>query len=119
MVKVFEKYYNVLVFLGVLMLDGLVNYLMFFCFVVVKGGFEKIVVYWGLLEMVQKGLGMKVVLWVLFVGGNIWDEMQEMWVCLKVVVVDVKMGQWVMFLLELFQDIVMSVCYSWEFFDQV
>jgi hypothetical protein len=83
-----------------------------------KGGFEKIVVYWGLLETAQKGLGSKAVSWVPFVGGVVPDETQEMRVRLKVAVVDVRTGQWNMFSPEPFQDTATSARYGRESSDQ-
>lgn len=118
MVKALEKYYNVSVFSGVPASDGSTNYSMPLRLAAAKGGFEKIVVYWGLLETAQKGLGSKVVSWVPFVGGNIRDESQEMRVRLKVALVDVKTGQWDMFSPEPFQDTATSARYSRESSDQ-
>jgi hypothetical protein len=118
MVKALEKYYSVAVFSGVPTSQGAVNYSMPLRLAAAKGGFEKIVVYWGLLETAQKGLGSKTVSWVPFVGGVIPDQTQEMRVRLKVAVVDVKTGQWDMFSPEPFQDMSTSARYSRESSDQ-
>lgn len=118
MVKALEKYYNISVFSGIPASQGSTNYSMPLRLAAAKGGFEKIVVYWGLLETAQKGLGSKAVSWVPFVGGTIQDESQEMRVRLKVAVVDVKTGQWDMFSPEPFQDIATSARYSRESSDQ-
>jgi len=118
MVKALEKYYNISVFSGVPASQGSTNYSMPLRLAAAKGGFEKIVVYWGLLETAQKGLGSKAVSWVPFVGGAIRDESQEMRVRLKVAVVDVKTGQWDMFSPEPFQDMATSARFSRESSDQ-
>lgn len=118
MVKALDKYYNVSVFSGVPTSQGATSYSMPLRLAAAKGGFEKIVVYWGLLETAQKGLGSKAVSWVPFVGGVIRDESQEMRVRLKVAVVDVRTGQWDMFSPEPFQDMATSARYSRESSDQ-
>ncbi len=118
MVKGLEKYYNVSVFSGVPAPQGTAGYSMPLRLAAAKGGFEKIVVYWGLLETAQKGLGSKAVSWVPFVGGVIPDESQEMRVRLKVAVVDVKTGQWDMFSPEPFEDSATSARYGREASDQ-
>ena len=118
MVKALEKYYNISVFSGIPTSQGSTNYSMPLRLAAAKGGFEKIVVYWGLLETAQKGLGSKAVSWVPFVGGTIRDESQEMRVRLKVAIVDVKTGQWDMFSPEPFQDTATSARYSRESSDQ-
>ncbi len=83
-----------------------------------KGGYEKIITYWGLLETAQKGLGTKVVSWVPFVGGVIPDESQEMRIRLKVALIDVKSGQWDMFIPEPSHDSAISAHYMRESSDQ-
>jgi len=122
MVKALEKYYNVSVFSGVPTAQGAnrdaMSYAMPLRLAAAKGGFENIVVVWGLLETAQKGLGSKAVSWVPFVGGAIRDESQEMRVRLKVAVVDVKTGQWDMFSPEPFQDMATSARYGRESSDQ-
>lgn len=118
MTKALEKYYNVSVFSGVPAAQGSTNYSIPLRLAAAKGGFEKIVVYWGLLETVQKGLGAKAVSWVPFVGGNLTDESQEMRVRLKVAVIDVKTGQWDMFSPEPFQDTATSARFGREASDQ-
>lgn len=117
MVKALENYYNVSVFSGV-PVSGTNNFSMPLRLAAAKGGFEKIVVYWGLLETAQKGLGTKAVSWVPFVGGVIPDQSQEMRIRLKVAVVDVKTGQWDMFSPEPYQDEATSARYAREASDQ-
>lgn len=120
MVKALEKYYNVSVFSGVPAAKGEKEnaYAMPLRLAAAKGGFERIVVYWGLLETAQKGLGTKAVSWVPFVGGAIPDESQEMRIRLKMAVVDVKTGQWDMFSPEPFEDSATSASYGREASDQ-
>jgi len=118
MVKALEKYYNVSVFSGVPVSQGINNYAMSLRLAAAKGGYERIVAYWGLLETAQKGYGTKVVSWVPFVGGVIPDEGQEMRIRLKVAVVDVKSGQWDMFSPEPLQDTAISARYTRESSDQ-
>lgn len=118
MVKALEKYYNVSVFSGVPSSQGAISYSIPLRLAAAKGGFEKIVVYWGLLETAQKGLGTKAVSWVPFVGGAIPDESQQMRIRLKVAVVDVKTGQWDMFSPEPFDNAATSAQYSREASDQ-
>lgn len=118
MVKALEKYYNVSVFSGVPVSQGTNNYAMSLRLAAAKGGYERIVAYWGLLETAQKGYGTKAVSWVPFVGGAIPDEGQEMRIRLKVAVVDVKTGQWDMFSPEPFQDTAISARHTRESSDQ-
>jgi hypothetical protein len=118
MVKALEKYFNVSVFSGVPLSKGISDYSMSLRFAAAKGGHEKIVAYWGLLETTQKGLATKTVSWVPFVGGAIPDEGQEMRIRLKVAVIDVRSGQWDMFSPEPFQDSAVSAAYTRESSDQ-
>lgn len=118
MVKAMEKYYNVSVFSGVPVTQSGCNYAMSLRLAAAKGGYEKIIAYWGLLETAQKGLGTKVVSWVPFVGGVVPDESQEMRIRLKVALIDVKSGQWDMFSPEPFQDTTASARYTRESSDQ-
>lgn len=118
MVKALEKYYNVSVFSGVPLSQGGNDYAMSLRLAAAKGGFERIVAYWGLLETAQKGFATKAVSWVPFVGGVIPDEGQEMRIRLKVAVVDVRTGQWDMFSPEPFQDTAASARYTRESSDQ-
>lgn len=118
MVKALERVYNVSVFSGVPESGGAKDYSMLLRYAAAKGGIEKIVAYWGLLESAQQGIGTKVVSWVPIVGGVIPDEAQDMRIRLKVAVVDVKSGQWDMFSPEPFADTSMSARVSREASDQ-
>ena len=62
-----------------------------------KGGYEKIVVYWGVLETAQEDLATKAVSWIPIIGNGIADQNQRMRIRLKVAVVDVRSGQWATF----------------------
>ena len=114
MVKVLEKYYNVLVFSGVPLSKEGKDYAMSLRLAAAKGGCEKIVSYWGLLETAQKSYATKTVSWVPLVGGAIPDENQQMRIRLKVAVVDVKDGRWQMFSPEPFEDTAVSARYTRE-----
>lgn len=118
MVKALEKNYNVSVFSGVPVAGGPNSYAMSLRLAAAKGGYEKIVAYWGLLETAQKGLGTKAVSWVPFVGGVVPDEGQEMRIRLKVAVIDVRSGQWDMYSPEPFQDTAISARYTRQAADQ-
>lgn len=121
MVKVMEKYYNVAVFTGVPAESGSSGggYSRALRLAAAKGGADKLVVYWGLLETGRENLSTKAVSWFPFIGGAITDETQRMRIRMKVAVVDVKSGQWEMFSPEPFEDSSSSGHYSRESSDQV
>jgi hypothetical protein len=83
-----------------------------------RGGYEKIVAYWGVLETAQQGLGTKVISWVPIVGNIIPDESQRMRIRLKVAVIDVKSGQWEMFTPAPIEDDAVSARLTRESSDQ-
>ena len=83
-----------------------------------KGGCEKIMVYWGILETAQKDLSAKTISWVPIVGGIIPDESQEMRIRLKVALVDVKSGQWETFSPKPIQETSASARYTRASSDQ-
>jgi len=118
MVKALEKYYSVSVFSGLPLSNKAKNYSAALRLAAAKGGHEKIVVYWGVLETAQKGFGTKAVSWVPFVGGAIPDEGQEMRIRLKVALVDVRTGQWDMFSPDAFGDSAISARHAREASDQ-
>lgn len=118
MVKAMEKYFSVSVFSGAPATGSSTDYAMLLRLAAAKGGHEKIVAFWGILESAQKGIGTKVVSWVPLVGGVIPDETQEMRIRLKVAVVDVKTGSWDMFSPEPFEDSAASARYTREASDQ-
>ena len=106
MVQGLEKYYNVAVFTGVpeQSTGSADNYAKALRLAAARGGADKLLVYWGLLETGRENLATKVVSWVPFIGGVLPDETQRMRIRLKVAVVDVKTGQWEMFTPEPFED---------------
>ncbi|HWS01870.1 MAG TPA: aminopeptidase [Gammaproteobacteria bacterium] len=114
MVKSLEKYYNVAVFTGVPQQadSSANNYSRSLRLAAARGGAEKLVVYWGVLETGTENLATKVVSWVPFVGGVLPDQNQRMRIRLKLAVVDVKTGQWEMFTPEAFEDVDSSGRYS-------
>ncbi len=60
-----------------------------------KGGFDKIVCYWGILESERQGFGTaKTVSWVPLLGDLLPDEREKMRIRLKAVVIDVASGAW-------------------------
>jgi len=118
MVKTLEKYYNVSVFSGIPASQAGQDYAMSLRLAAAKGGCERIVVYWGLLETARKGYATKAVSWTPLVGGAIPDENQQMRIRLKVAVVDVKDGRWEMFSPEPFEDAAVSARCTRESSDQ-
>lgn len=83
-----------------------------------KGGYETILAYWGVLETAQNKLGTKLVSWVPIIGGAIPDETQRMRIRLKLAVVDVRSGQWDIFLSEPIEDSSLSAGYNRASSDQ-
>ena len=73
--------------------------------VAARGGYETIMVYWGILETARENLETKDISWLPFVGGGIVDESQRMRIRLKIALVDVRSGQWEMFAPEPLEDI--------------
>jgi hypothetical protein len=61
-----------------------------------KGGIDYLACYWGVLEAEQYDLATKTVSWVPIVGRAVPDETQDMRIRLKLVLVDVRSGQWTM-----------------------
>ncbi|MCW5596169.1 MAG: hypothetical protein KIT42_09900 [Rhodocyclaceae bacterium] len=120
MVKGMEKYYNVSVFTGIPSGDTTSNsnYSRALRLAAAKGGAEKLIVYWGLLETGREDLATKAISWFPFVGGVITDETQRMRIRMKVAVVDVKSGQWETFSPEPFDDSSSSGRYSRASSDQ-
>lgn len=83
-----------------------------------KAGIGKIIVYWGILESGTKNLATKTISWAPIVGRAIPDETQELRIRLKVALVDVKTGQWDMFIPRVFQDKAVSAEVTREQSDQ-
>jgi hypothetical protein len=114
MVKGLEKYYNVSVFTGVPGEGGAQgkSYAMALRLAAAKGGYEKMMVYWGLLESGRENLATKAVSWVPIVGWALPDETQRMRIRMKVAIIDVRSGQWDMFSPEPFEDSGASALYT-------
>ena len=114
MVKALEKYYTVGVFTGVppsvqtASTDAAGNaaetYARSLRLSAARGGYEKVVVYWGLLETAQENLVTRTVSWVPVVGWALPDQRQRMRIRLKMAVIDVRSGHWEMFSPEAFDD---------------
>jgi hypothetical protein len=128
MVKALEKYYTVGVFSGVppsvrTASSGAEGspaetYARSLRLSAARGGYEKVVVYWGLLETAQENLVTRTVSWVPIVGWALPDQRQRMRIRLKMAVVDVRSGQWEMFSPEAFEDASFSARVGREGSDQ-
>lgn len=59
-----------------------------------RGGYDKILCYWGVLESAREVQATKLVSWVPIAGYIIPDERETMRMRLKAVIVDVATGQW-------------------------
>jgi hypothetical protein len=62
--------------------------------VAAKGGYDKIVCYWGVLESQRKDKITSTISWVPIVGYVIPDEREHMRIKLKAAIVDVATGRW-------------------------
>lgn len=132
MLNAFEKYYTVAGFTGVpdrpnapgargtsaTMPSTHSSYAMTLRLAAAKGGYEKIVVYWGVLESARESMGTKAVSWVPFIGGAIPDEQQHMRIRLKIAVIDTQTGQWEMFMPDAYDDEALSAGYTRASSDQ-
>ena len=94
MVRVLEPHHRIVAFSGIPTEPSNGNIAPALRLAAARGGCEKIMVYWGILETAQKNMSTKTVSWVPIVGGMIPDESQEMRIRLKVAIVDVKSEQW-------------------------
>ncbi|HVU16125.1 MAG TPA: hypothetical protein VHD32_04335 [Candidatus Didemnitutus sp.] len=61
-----------------------------------RGGYDKIICYWGVLESEKKSEATKGISWVPIVGYAIPDETESMRIRLKAVLIDTATGNWVM-----------------------
>lgn len=108
MVAALERYYTVAAFTGVPMESRsspeATKYAQVFRLAAAKGGYQTIVVYWGVLESATEGSGGRVVSWLPIIGGSIPDQSQLMRIRLMVAVIDVASGQWDTFAPEPFVD---------------
>ena len=73
-------------------------------FAAAKAGIDKILVYWGMVETETKDLATKNVSWVPIVGWVIPDQTQVIRIRLKVALIDVKSGQWDIFVPKVYED---------------
>jgi hypothetical protein len=115
-----EKYFSINVFTGVPEQgkDSNKTYARALRLAAARAGIEKIVVYWGILESGTRNLATKTVSWVPVVGWAIPDKSQEVRIRLKVALIDVKSGQWEMFVPRAFEDTAYSGILSRESSDQ-
>ena len=77
--------------------DDAANYSRSLRFAAAQGGFDKVLVYWGVLESARKNYATSAVSWVPVIGWGIPDEKEQMRIRLKLVLIDVASGQWDMF----------------------
>jgi hypothetical protein len=115
-----EKYFSVSVFTGVpeqgKKADA--SYAKGLRLAAAKAGIDKILVYWGMLETETKDLATKNVSWVPIVGWAIPDQTQVIRIRLKVALVDVKSGQWEIFMPKVFEDTASSASLDRKYNDQ-
>lgn len=116
MTESMEKYFPVSVFTGVPVQGEKADasYSKSLRFAAAKAGIDKILVYWGMLETETKDLVTKDVSWVPIVGWAIPDQTQEIRIRLKVALVDVKSGQWDIFVPKVFEDTAYSASLNRE-----
>jgi hypothetical protein len=115
-----ERYFSVSVFTGVPEQDkrSNVNYSKALRLAAAQAGIGKIVAYWGLLESGSMNLATRTVSWVPIVGWAIPDQAQEIRIRLKVALIDVKTGQWEVFVPRAFEDTTYSAILGRERADQ-
>ncbi len=115
-----DKYFMVSVFTGVPEQDKKSNqsYAKSLRLAAAKAGIGKILVYWGVLESGTKNLATKSVSWVPIVGWALPDQSQEIRIRLKVALIDVKTGQWEIFVPKVFEDTAYSASLNRESSDQ-
>jgi hypothetical protein len=125
MLKAFGKYYAVGLFTGVPpVLNGTSppntaeSYSQALRLAAARGGYETLIVYWGILESARENLATSSVSWVPVVGWLLPDERQRMRIRLKIAIVDVRSGQWEMFAPEPFDDSAISAMLSRKQADQ-
>ena len=120
MTESMEKYFSVSPFTGVPEPDKKANasYAKALRYAAAKAGIGKILVYWGVLESGTQNLATRTVSWVPIVGWAVPDKAQEIRIRLKVALVDVKTGQWEMFVPKVFEDKTYSALLNRERSDQ-
>lgn len=84
--------------------DTSIPYSQRFRLVAARGGFETVIVYWGVLESGTENIATKAISWVPFIGGNIPDEVKRMRIKLVAAIIDTRTGQWETYAPEPFED---------------
>jgi hypothetical protein len=124
MLKALEKYYAVGLFSGVppgtrgADAATAASYSQSLRLAAAHGGYESVVVYWGILESARENLATSSVSWVPVVGWMLPDERQRMRIRLKIAIIDVRTGQWEMFAPDPFDDSALSAVLSRKQADQ-
>lgn len=109
MIAALEKYYTVATFSGVpRQAKAATPYSQLFRMAAAEGGYDTVVVYWGVLESATQGLGGKAISWLPVIGGVVPDENQQMRIRLTMAVIDTRTGQWESFSPEPVKDEAMS-----------
>lgn len=109
MIQAMEKYYTVATFSGVPQQGKPGSpYSQLFRMAAAKGGYDTVIVYWGVLESAAQGLGGKAISWLPVIGGVVPDENQQMRIRLTMAVIDTRTGQWESFSPEPSADEAMS-----------
>ena len=117
MSKALEKYYKVSVFSGIPEGSGS-SYAAALRLAAAMAGCDAIMVYWGMLETAKTVSGSKLVSWTPVIGAIVPDEAQQMRICLKVALIDVKTAYCELFAPEPFQDSAWSSHLTRESSDQ-
>jgi hypothetical protein len=99
-----EKQFNVVPFTGQPGPTNGMSYSRAIRLAAAQAGCETIVCYWGALESARKDLATKSISWVPVVGWAIPDESQQMRICLKCALLDVRTGRWTIFSPPPFED---------------
>jgi hypothetical protein len=127
MMAAMQKHYRISSFTGVPWQDPAatkdngetpIPYSQRFRMVAARGGFETVIVYWGVLESGREDIATKAVSWVPFIGGNIPDEVQRLRIRLVAAAIDVRTGQWETYAPEPFEDTSFSNDHNREASDQ-
>ncbi|MDR0902516.1 MAG: hypothetical protein LBM92_07075 [Opitutaceae bacterium] len=99
MLEAMGRYFTVAEFSGVPADAGMgqgVSYNKQLRLVAARGGFEKIVCYWGVLESEIENKTTKAISWLPIVGGAVPDEKQTMRIRLRAAILDVRGNNWTM-----------------------
>jgi hypothetical protein len=115
-----EKYFSVSVFTGVPAQGNKADasYAKALRLAAAKAGIDRILVYWGMMETETRDLATKNVSWVPIVGSVIPDQTQVIRIRLKVALVDVKSGQWEIFVPKVYEDTANTASLNREQSDQ-